>query len=95
MKGSICECGYKTIALAKICPRCGNEMVEKFFSDFGKVLTYVKLRIPPENYSTPLDLAMVEIDNGPQITCWTDRELTVDQIVRVLANGSKYSCEPV
>ncbi|MEM4262507.1 MAG: hypothetical protein QW505_02010 [Thermoplasmata archaeon] len=94
MKGSVCKCGFKTISLDIPCPRCGKTMSPQEFPDSGRVLSYVKLGIPPEKRIRPMDLVMVEILDGPKIVCWTNSEITKDQVVRIKMEDGIFLCEP-
>jgi|YelNatPaOPRAMG01_1025707.scaffolds.fasta_scaffold08475_6 uncharacterized OB-fold protein len=94
MKGLSCKCGFKTISTCNICPRCGATMSPQEFQDSGRVLSHVKLGISPEKRSEPMDLVMVEILDGPKIVCWTNREISKDQVVRVRREGGLFVCEP-
>jgi len=94
IEGSICKCGFKTIAQRDACPRCGKRMIPKEFLDEGIVLSFTRLQIPPEGFLAPLDLVMVELDEGPKLVCWTDSELKVDQKVRIYTEGEIMRCKP-
>ena len=67
-------------------------MEQRKFFDEGKVLSYVSLKVQPENHKEPLDLVMVEIDNGPQLVCWTDEPLKADQRIMVYIDGDIIRC---
>ena len=93
IEGSECKCGFKTISNEADCPRCGKKMSPRKFFDEGKVLSYVKLGVPPEHYDRPMDIVMVEIDNGPKIVCWADFPLKVDQRVKVVYEKGLLVCQ--
>jgi uncharacterized OB-fold protein len=67
-------------------------MERRKFFDEGKVLSYVSLKVQPEDHKEPLDIVMVEIDNGPKLVCWTDEPLKVDQRIRVYLDGDIIRC---
>ena len=92
IEGSECKCGYRTISVKSTCPRCGRSMEQRKFFDEGKVLSYVSLKVQPENHKEPLDLVMVEIDNGPKLVCWTDEPLKADQRIMVYLDGDIIRC---
>jgi len=92
IEGSECKCGFKTISKNPECPRCGKRMSPRKFFDEGKVLSFVKLGVSPENSKAPMNLVMVEIDNGPKLVCWTDALLKADQRVKVSSEGGLLLC---
>ena len=92
IEGSECKCGYRTISVKPMCPRCGRSMDQRKFFDEGKVLSYVSLKVQPEDHGEPMDLVMVEIDNGPQLVCWTNEPLKVDQRIKVYQDGGITRC---
>jgi len=94
MLGSICTCGFKTISIKESCPRCGRIMTRKEFPDYGKVLSYVKLGVLPEGLQTAMNLAMVEIVDGPQLPCWTTSQLSIGEYVKVFLEDESFRCEP-
>lgn len=65
------------------------------YPDEGIVLSYTRLQIPPNGFAAPLDLVMVEIDDGPKLVCWTDTPLEIDQRVRVLTEEGLLRCRPL
>jgi len=67
-------------------------MDQRKFFDEGKVLSYVSLKVQPEDHGEPMDLVMVEIDNGPQLVCWTNEPLKVDQRIKVYQDGGITRC---
>jgi uncharacterized OB-fold protein len=93
IEGSECRCGFRTISLKPTCPRCGRTMEQRKFFDEGKVLSYVSLKVKPEDYGEPMDLAMVEIDNGPRLVCWTNETLKAEQRIRVYLDGVIIRCK--
>jgi len=94
IEGFECKCGYKTISKNIDCPRCGRTMSPRKFFDEGKILSYVKLGVMPEHHIQPMDLAMVEIDEGPKIVCWADAGLKMEQRVKVLKTDDILWCSP-
>ncbi len=94
LEGSECKCGFLTISSKSVCPRCGREMKPHLFFDEGKVLSYVSVKVNPEDSDKKMDLVMVEIDSGPKLVCWTDVPLTIDQRIKVVKEGSLLRCIP-
>lgn len=93
IEGSECRCGYKTISKNPVCPSCSRSMSPRKFFDEGKVLSFISLGIRPEGHEEPMDLVMVEIDNGPQLVCWAKDDLEADQRVRVFEEGGLHRCK--
>jgi uncharacterized OB-fold protein len=67
-------------------------MEQRKFFDEGKVLSYVSLKVQPEDHAQPMDLVMVEIDNGPKLVCWTSESLKADQRIKVYMDGAIIRC---
>lgn len=95
MKGFACKCGFKTISSDSICRKCGKTMSPQEFLDSGRVLSYVKLGVFPEKRNYPMDLVMVELLDGPKIVCWTNSEISKDQVVRIKTEDGILRCEPL
>lgn len=70
-----------------------KKMTRMTFLDEGKVLSYAHLQIPPEGFDTPLDLAMVEIEKGPKLVCWTDKALKIDDRVKISFDRGIFRCD--
>lgn len=95
IKGSECRCGFRTISIRPSCPICGKMMEQKEFPSEGKVLSYTRLQVPPEGFDSPLDIAMIEIKDGPKLICWTDSELKINQKVEIYSEQKMLRCRPV
>ena len=67
-------------------------MTPRKFFDEGKILSFVKLGVAPEHHDKPMNLVMVEIDNGPKQICWAEDTLAAEQRVRVHTEGGLYLC---
>jgi len=93
MEGSECKCGFKTISKRLECSKCGKRMEPRTFSDEGKILSFVQLGIPPEHHDKSMDIAMVEIDDGPKLICWADVKLSPEQRVRVFSEDGLLRCK--
>lgn len=93
IEGSECRCGYKTVSKKSVCPSCGKRMEPREFSDEGKVLSFVKLEIPPEHHDKPMNIVMVEIDDGPKMICWAANILAQNQRVKVFSEGGLIQCK--
>lgn len=62
--------------------------------DEGKVLSFTRLQAIPEGLQDPYDLALVNIEDGPKIICWTSGTLKVDDEVAVTEMKGKFLCNP-
>ncbi len=62
--------------------------------DEGKVLSFTRLQAVPEGLQDPHDMALVQVEKGPKLVCWTNRALKEDDEVRVIELGGKYMCKP-
>ena len=94
MKGSKCRCGYATTSHKSVCPRCGKKMKPSEWPDEGKVLSFTRLQAIPEGSKDPYDLALVAIDNGPKLICWTSSTLKEDDSVTIVDQKGTMFCDP-
>ena len=94
-KGLKCRCGYKTVAEKLRCPKCGRQMKPADWKDKGKVLSFTYLNAIPEGFSDPYNLALVEIEDGPKMVCWTSGRLKENDIVVITQHDGKYICKPM
>lgn len=92
MKGSKCKCGFATVADRRVCPRCGKRMKPDEWPDEGKVLSFTRLQAIPEGLQDPYNLALVSIEDGPKIVCWTSGTLKADDEVAVTEAKGKLLC---
>lgn len=60
----------------------------------GRVLSFTFLHAVPEGLSDAYNLALVEIDDGPKMVCWTSGKLKEDDEVVIEINKGKYICTP-
>jgi uncharacterized OB-fold protein len=81
-----------TVAQKTRCPKCGKQMMPADWTDQGRVLSFTYLKAVPEGLPDPYNLALVEIEDGPKITCWTSGRLEKDDIVVVTQHDGKYVC---
>ncbi len=93
-KGSECKCGYMTVAKKMRCPKCGKQMRPADWADKGKVLSFTHLDTVPEGLTDLYNLALVEIEKGPKMACWTSYTLKEDDIVLIVQQNGKYLCSP-
>jgi len=57
----------------------------------GRVLSFTKLQAVPEGLKEPHNLALVGIDKGPKIVCWTTATLNEDDEVAIADVGGSIS----
>ncbi len=95
MKGSKCRCGFATVSMRKVCPKCGRIMEEAEWPDEGKVLSFTRLQAVPEGLKEPHNLALIGIDKGPKLVCWTTSMLEEEDEVTIADVGGKYLCSPI
>lgn len=60
--------------------------------DEGKVLSFTKLQAVPVGLSDPYNVALVAIEKGPKVVCWTSGTLRVNDEVQVTEIKGKYIC---
>ena len=95
MRGSKCKCGFSTISMRKVCPRCGRIMEEAEWPNEGRVLSFTKLDAVPEGLKERYNLALVGIDKGPRLVCWSKSTLNDNEVVTISDVSGKYFCNPV
>jgi uncharacterized OB-fold protein len=93
-KGSKCRCGYMTVAMKVSCPKCGKQMKPADWLDKGMVLSFTYLNAFPEGLLDLHNLALVEIEDGPKMVCWTSGRLKENDIVVITQDDGKYICSP-
>ena len=94
MKGSKCKCSYATISHRRICPRCGKKMKPSEWPNEGKVLSFTRLQAIPEGLKDPYNLALVAIENGPKLICWTSGTLKENDLVTIVEQKGNMFCGP-
>lgn len=95
MKGSKCRCGFSTVSSRRVCPKCGRTMEEGEWPDEGKVLSFTRLQAIPEGLKEPHNLALVGVEKGPKVVCWTTTSLREDDHVAIAEVDGKYFCNKV
>ncbi len=83
-----------TVAKKLRCAKCGKQMKPADWADKGKVLSFTYLKALPEGLSDPYNLALVEIEEGPKMVCWTSGRLKENDIVAVEQHDGKFFCDP-
>lgn len=92
VKCSVCECGRLSILLREICPSCRKRMMVEDIGNKGKILTFTTLYSAPEGFTTPINIAMVELENGARLLCEARCEMRIGKEVKIEEEGEKYFC---
>ena len=94
MKGLKCSCGFATVSDRPRCPRCGKLMKPAEWPDEGKVLSFTRLQAVPEGFEDPYNLALIGVNKGPKVVCWTSGVLHEDEPVTIQERNGRYFCSP-
>jgi uncharacterized OB-fold protein len=62
--------------------------------DEGKVLSFTRLQTIPEGLKDPHNLALVAIENGPKLICWTPGTLKENDSVKIVEQKGTMLCGP-
>lgn len=62
--------------------------------DEGKVLSFTRLRTIPEGLKDPYNLALVAIEKGPKLICWTSGTLKENDSVTIVEQKGNMFCGP-
>jgi uncharacterized OB-fold protein len=92
MKGQKCRCGFASLSEHPRCPRCGKLMTPTEWPDVGKVLSFARLHAVPEGSANPHSLALVGLNKGPKVVCWTIGILHEEDEVRIQERDGRYFC---
>ncbi len=60
--------------------------------DEGKVLTFTRLHAIPAGLKDPYNLALVAIENGPKLICWTSGILNENDSVTIVEQKGNMFC---
>lgn len=60
--------------------------------DEGHVLSFERLQVIPEGLAEPYNMALVKIEKGPKLVCWTSKTLAIDDLVKIIEQNGKYFC---
>lgn len=71
LKAAKCSCGEIMIPARKRCIACSKTTTHFELGNTGTILTYTILNVPPEGFSAPLILGLIELEpsNGEPETC--------------------------
>lgn len=79
IKASRCpECDKVIVPPRDLCPYCRHEsktlnLVE--LSNKGKVLSFTELHMPPEGFTPPMKMALVELEFGAAVLCLGEEDI--------------------
>jgi len=62
--------------------------------DEGKVLSFTRLQAIPEGLQDPYNMALVGVEDGPKLVCWTSGTLKEKDEVSISEVSGKYICSP-
>lgn len=65
-----------------------------YWPNQGRVLAFIKLDIIPTGQEFPMDLLMLEVEDGPKFICWTDTPFSKGDEVTFVQLGNTYICSP-
>ena len=60
--------------------------------DEGKVLSFTRLHAVPEGFEDPYNLALVGVNKGPKVVCWTSGTLFEEDPVTIMQRNGLYFC---
>jgi uncharacterized OB-fold protein len=97
-----CTCGAVYLPPKKRCIRCRSETVPVELKNTGKLITYTVLNTPPEGFTPPVILGLIELDssnetsntlNSPKLLCGgklSSSELEMGLPVVIRQENDKY-----
>lgn len=62
------------------------------WKDSGKILSFTKLRIALDDTETRYNLAVVGVENGPKLPCWTTEMLKPGADVDLAMTSGRCDC---
>ncbi len=62
--------------------------------DEGTVLSFTRLQAMPEGLEDPYNLALVVVQKGPKLVCWTSVTLKEEDRVSITERNGKFFCTP-
>lgn len=97
IKASRCpECEKVIVPPRDLCPYCRHmstrsNVVE--LSNEGKVLSFTELHMPPEGFTPPMKMALVELEFGAVVLCLgeenTDSEVEIGSAVELTVDSEE------
>jgi uncharacterized OB-fold protein len=69
-------------------------MKASVWPDEGKVLSFTRLQAIPEGLKDRYNLALVAIEKGPKLTCWTSSTLKENDSVTIIEQKGNMFCTP-
>jgi uncharacterized OB-fold protein len=76
----------------EICPHCGNSMTPIELGDDAVLLTYTILHTVPEGFKAPINLALVELEQGPKLlcSCKNEKDLVIGKKGKIIIEDEKH-----
>ena len=92
MQISSCKCGKKVPFKREICPYCGKTMTFVEIGNNAEILTYTTLFTVPEGFDAPINLVLVELENGANLlcVCKNEKDLGIGKKGKVTYKDNKY-----
>jgi uncharacterized OB-fold protein len=92
MEVSVCKCGKKVPFKRKICPYCGKTMSFVEIRNSAEILTYTTLYTVPEGFDAPINLVLVELENGANLlcVCKNEKDLEIGKKGKIVLVKDKY-----
>jgi uncharacterized OB-fold protein len=92
MQASRCICGKIVPLKRDLCPNCGKLMISIDIGNKAKILTHTTLYTVPEDFESPIFLALVELDRGVKLLCECKSEkfLKIDMRGKIVEEDKKY-----
>ena len=63
------RCGRVCAPPARYCPDCAEPMTTTELPGYGEVISFTTLYSPPTGFTSPLHLALVELERGAKFLC--------------------------
>ena len=79
IKASRCpECDKAIVPPRDLCPYCRHKSTRSNtveLSNKGKVLSFTELHMPPEGFTPPMKMALVELEFGAAVLCLGEEDI--------------------
>lgn len=81
--GSMCEeCESFWFPKRKICPSCfGENLIDKKFTNTGRVYSYSKLHIAAKGFEAPLSIGYIDFPEGVRVCGQIEGDIEIDSLV--------------
>ena len=76
----------------ELCPHCGKQMTIIESGNDAMILTYTTLYTVPEGFDAPINLALVELEQGAKFLCVCKNEddLKIGKKGKIIFENDKY-----